>query len=236
MSKTRLKSRKYVWEAWKRIYIRCQEIEMKDGRKLSLEDRLLNMRFRRLCMMSMQRTNDKNEWKFEVLPCGKKRFCLPTEWHLFELAYAKSFDAMHMAQTNPIMYKLSGKPSLVELFLKMLDTEVIRLMEAGEIREAELLRAWIREADGCTTLRTSDVATLGSYLDSKEKEIERQKEAGKALRDLRQKNKAAKEAEAAAEKAAEEAAAKKAEAEAAAEKTAEEAVHQEECSKTPEKS
>ncbi len=205
-------------------------------------------------MMSMQRTNDKNRWKFEVLPCGKKLFCLPTEWHLFELAYAKSFDAIHMAQTDPLKYKLLGKSSLVELFLKMLDTEVICLIEAGEIREAELLRAWIGEADGCTTLRASDVAALASYLDSEQKEIERQKEAGKALRDLRQKNKAAKEAEAAAQKAAEEASAKQAEAEAAAkkiaedttakqaeaeasaEKTAEEAVHQEERSKTPEKS
>ncbi len=174
-------------------------------------------------MMSMQRTNDRNGWKFRVLPCGKKRFCLPTEWHLFELAYTKSFDAMHMAQTDPIRYKLFGWSSLVELFLEMLDEEVVRLIGAGEIREAELLRAWIREADGYTTLRTSDFATLASYLDSKQKEIERQKEAGKALRDLRQKNKAAKEAEAAAQKAAEEAAAKQAEAEAAAKKTAEEA-------------
>ena len=174
-------------------------------------------------MISMQRTDDKNEWMFKVLPCGKKRFCLPTEWHLFELAYTKSFDAIHMAQTDPIRYKLFSKSSLVELFLEMLDTEVIRLIEAGEIREAELLRAWIREADGCTTLRASDVAALASYLDSEQKEIERQKEAGKALHDLRQKNKAAKEAEAAAEKAAEEAAAKQAEAEAAAKKAAEEA-------------
>lgn len=176
-------------------------------------------------MIGMQRTNDKNEWMFKVLPCGKKRFCLPTEWHLFELAYAKSFDAIHLAQTDPLKYKLLGESSLVELFLKMLDTEVIRLIEAGEIREAELLRAWIGEADGCTTLRASDVAALASYLDSKQKEIERQKEAGKALHDLRQKNKAAKEAaakqaevEAAAKKAAEEAAAKQAEAEAAAKK------------------
>lgn len=218
MSKTKLKSRKHVWEAWKRIYIRCQEVEMKSGRNLSLEDRLLNDRFRRLCMISMQKTNDKNEWMFEVLPCGKKLFCLPTEWHLFELAYTKSFDAIHMAQTDPMRYKLSGESSLVELFLEMLDTEVLRLIQVGELREAELLRAWIREADGYTVLRTSDVAALASYLDSKQKEIERQKEAGKALHDLRQKNKAAKEAEAAAKKAAEEAAAKQAEAEAAAKK------------------
>jgi len=146
-----------------------------------------------------------NRWSYTEKSNKVKVRC-PTEWNLFDFGYGRMLRVIRNIQKFPFDYN-DETIELVRDFILILDFEAQRLLCEGKFSEAERLRNWIREAHGLVIVCGSDKKAADFYKFAHEEEIKRQKEAGKALHDLRQRNKEAKEAE--AKKAAEEAAAKK---------------------------
>lgn len=206
MSKTVLKSKRVVWRAWRNAFSYYQTIiTMPIGKHASHELEQI-MHSREMIGLGISVSRD-NKWLFKKGPNGIVDCRYPTEWYLFQLAYMRMLYIIRTAQKRPFDFD-DQKRDLARSFLAILDFQTQRLMNDGKFSEAERLRDWMREAFGLIAICGSDKKAADFYKLVHEEEIKRQKEAGKALHDLRQRNKAAKEAE--AKRAAEEAERKKA--------------------------